>query len=91
MTSRHHGRSRSPSPGRNLSGRKESSTLELVRIGVRRFILNDASIGDFHRTLRSAAKRGTLSPHPLTGAVFRNIVREAIDKRKRTVKKRRQR
>jgi hypothetical protein len=59
------------------------SKLELVREGVRRFILMDASIGDFHKAARTAAKLGELSPNPLTGAKFRGIVKEAIKDRKR--------
>jgi len=56
--------------------------LELVRQGVRRFILKDAPIGDFQRTIRAAARRGERSSHPLTGVVFRRIVKEAIRERK---------
>ena len=68
---------------RNAASRGTASTLVLVREGVRRFILNDASIGDFHRALRKAARRGEMSPNPLTGAAFRMIVKEAIEERKR--------
>lgn len=55
---------------------------KLVRAGVERFILKDASIYDFTRMLRSAAGGGA-SPHPLTKSVFLRIVRDAIRKRKR--------
>jgi len=63
------------------------STLDLVREGVRRFILNDASLGEFQKTIREAAEKGTLSPHPLTGAEFRRIVKEAITERNRRTSK----
>jgi hypothetical protein len=68
---------------RRTASKETTSTLDLVRDGVRRFILNDASIGDFHKAFRTAVKRGELSPNPLTGAAFRRIVKQAIDERKR--------
>lgn len=69
---------------RRIPARAETiSKLELVREGVRRFILEDASIGDFQKAARTAAKLGELSPNPLTGARFRGIVKEAIKERKR--------
>jgi hypothetical protein len=71
-----------PKRRKAISG-ETASTLDLVREGVRRFILNDASIGDFHKVFRLAVRRGELSPNPLTGAAFRRIVKEAIKERKR--------
>jgi hypothetical protein len=68
-----------------------TSTLDHVRDGVRRFILSDASIGDFHKALRSAVRTGKLSPNPLTGSALRKIVKEAIDERKSMAKKRNKR
>jgi len=50
---------------------------------VRRFILNYASIGDFHAALGTALKKGEMSPHPLTGAVLRKIIKQAIVDKKR--------
>jgi hypothetical protein len=67
--------------------KKTSSTLDRVREGVRRFILNDVSIGDFHNALRTAVRKGELSPNPLTGAAFRKIVTQVMSERKRTSKK----
>jgi hypothetical protein len=64
-----------------------TSTLDLVREGVRRFILNDASLGDFRKAIRVAAKRGKMSPNPLTGTAFRKIVKEAIAERDRKTSK----
>jgi hypothetical protein len=57
--------------------------LKIVREGVERFILKDASIGDFRRAIRRASKKGDFSSHPLTGAIFRKIVHEAIKERER--------
>jgi hypothetical protein len=66
---------------------KASSTLDRVREGVRRFILNDVSIGDFHQALRTAVRKGELSPNPLTGKAFRKIVTQVMSEQKQTVKK----
>jgi hypothetical protein len=68
---------------RNVVSGEAASTLDLVRVGVRRFILDEASIGDFHKIFRRAVRRGVLPPNPLTGAAFRRIVKEAIKERKR--------
>jgi hypothetical protein len=73
---------RAPKRRKAIAGKTES-TLDLVREGVRRFILNDASIGDFHKVFRLAVRKGELSPNPLTGAAFRRIVKDAIKERKR--------
>jgi hypothetical protein len=62
------------------------STLDLVKEGVRRFVLNHASLGEFQKTVRDAAEKGETSPHPLTGVEFRRIVEEAIAERNRTTK-----
>lgn len=71
-------------PKRTSTARKAAtSTLDLVREGVRRFILHDASIGDFRKTIRDAARKGELSPPSLTGTAFRRIVKQAIAERKR--------
>jgi hypothetical protein len=59
------------------------STLDLIRDGVRRFILNDASLGDFRKTIRSVGRKGASSTHPLTGIAFRKIVKQAIVERRR--------
>jgi hypothetical protein len=55
---------------------------------VRRFILNEASIGEFREAIRTAIRTGELSPNPLTGVRFRKIVKQVIDERKREAKKR---
>lgn len=68
---------------REATENENNAVLELVREGVRRFILKDAPIGDFQKAIRTAAKRGEGSSHPLTRAVFRRIVRAAIHERSR--------
>jgi len=72
---------------RKVASRKTSDILDLVKAGVERFILKDAPIGDFQRAVRLAAKNGELSSHPITGVVFRDIVRRAIQERKRKNRK----
>ena len=72
---------------RKVASRKTADILDLVKEGVERFILKDASIGDFQKAVRSAAKKGELSSHPVTGAVFRGIVKRAIQERKRRIEK----
>lgn len=56
---------------------------KLVKVGVERFMLKGATIADFLKTIRSAAKREGVSPHPLTRAVFSRIVKNAIKKHER--------
>ena len=67
---------------RTRTGKDTESTLDLIQEGVRRFILKDASMGDFHKAIRAAAKLGELSPNPLSGATLRRIVKEAIKEEK---------
>lgn len=62
--------------------RGSASVADLVRKGVERFILKDANMMSFMKTVRAAAKKGGKSSHPLTGAAFRQIVGEAVRKRK---------
>ena len=69
--------------GKKATPFKKDAILELVKAGVRRFVSNDAPIGEFQRLVREAARKGEQSSHPLTGLVFRRIVRQAIRDRKR--------
>ncbi len=70
---------------RQAAVREEAAVLELVRTGVKRFILKDAPIGSFQKAIRGAARIGEQSSHPLTGVVFRRIVKEALRERKRRI------
>jgi hypothetical protein len=75
-------------PARVREARKSlTSKLELIRRGVRRFILDDATLDEFRRAVRLAASEGRQSPNPLPGGAFRKIVRDAIAERKRNVKR----
>jgi DNA-binding NarL/FixJ family response regulator len=64
------------------SGKAEEEILELVRIGVERFILKKATIEDFLRTIRAVSEKEKIYSHQLTKSVFSKIVKEAIRKRK---------
>lgn len=66
---------------------KSTSVLDLVRGGVERFVLKDATMMSFQKTIRAASKKGDSSVHPLTGAAFRRIVKEAILERKRRIRR----
>jgi hypothetical protein len=68
---------------RKAVGETLPSTLDLVRKGVRRFILDGATFDDFQKAVRLAARRGSPSPNPLPGGTFRKIVKDAVAERKR--------
>jgi DNA-binding NarL/FixJ family response regulator len=78
---------RTPKPGKHAPDR-ESEILKLVRAGVKRFILQDAPIGDFQKAIRDASERREVTSHPLSGVEFRRIVKEAIRQRKRNLARR---
>jgi DNA-binding NarL/FixJ family response regulator len=71
------------------AGDKASEILELVRAGVKRFILDDAPIADFQKAVREASKKPMISSHPLSGVEFRRIVKEAMEQRKKNLARRR--
>ncbi len=77
-------RPRSPRPKR-VPVRHTTSVLDLVRAGVERFVLKDATMMSFQKTIRAAAKKGGNSTHPLSGVAFRRIVKQAIRERKRRI------
>ena len=79
-TQRSHTRSTPPDP--------PTTKLDDVRDKVRRFILNQTSIGEFYDSLRRAAGNDELAPHPLTGLRFRKIVTDVIRTRKTDAEKR---
>ena len=72
-----------PPKRRGRTSKEFDPTVEFVREGVRRFILSDASIGDFHTAIHTAMKNGEMSPHPLTRAVLRKIIKQAIVEKQR--------
>lgn len=60
----------------------------LVREGIERFILKDATIHDFLKTMRSVARREKVYSHQLTRAVFSRIVKQAVKTRNRQQRRR---
>jgi hypothetical protein len=61
---------------------RETAVENLVKAGVERFILENATMDEFLRTLRIAGEPESLYAHQLTGSVLSRIVRQAIHKRK---------
>ena len=51
---------------------------EFVQAGVSGFILKDATVNDFLKTIRSVAKGRQILPPNLTGSLFSQIVEQAI-------------
>lgn len=57
----------------------QADVLEFVQAGVSGFILKDATINDFLKTIRSVAKGFQVLPPNLTGSLFSQIVEHAIN------------
>jgi DNA-binding NarL/FixJ family response regulator len=57
----------------------QADVLEYVRAGVSGFILKDATINDFLRTIRSVAQGVKVLPSLLTGSLFSQIVEHAVN------------
>jgi len=66
--------------GKLRSGKAEEEILALVRTGVESFILKNATVEEFFRTIKAAAEKEETYSHQLTRSVFSKIVREAIRK-----------
>jgi DNA-binding NarL/FixJ family response regulator len=56
----------------------EADVVDFVKAGVAGFILKDATVDDFLRTIRSVAEGHKVLPPPLTGSLFSQIVEHAI-------------
>jgi len=56
----------------------QEDIVEFVRAGVTGFILKDAPIDDFVRTIRAVAEGTTVLPTPLAGTLFSQISRQAV-------------
>jgi two-component system response regulator DegU len=56
----------------------QSDILDFVKAGVSGFILKDATVGDFLRTIRSVARGIKVLPSHLTESLFSQIVENAI-------------
>ena len=60
----------------------EEDILEFVRAGVSGFILKDATIDEFLRTIRSVAQGAKVLPPLLTSSLFSQIVAHAVNEAK---------
>ena len=60
----------------------QADVFEFVHAGVSGFILKDASVSDFLKTIRSVAKGLQILPPNLTGSLFSQIVEHAINESK---------
>ena len=63
----------------------QTDVLEFVRVGVSGFILKDASIAEFLKTIRSVYKGAQVLPAHLTGSLFSQIVDYAVNGSKTSV------
>ena len=58
----------------------QADVLEFVGAGVSGFILKDATVNDFLKTIRSVAKGLQVLPSNLTGSLFSQIVEHAVSR-----------
>src|SRR5664280_399607 len=63
----------------------QADVFEFVQAGVSGFILKDASIADFLKTIRSVYQGAQVLPPNLTGSLFSQIVEDAINGSKPSV------
>jgi len=57
----------------------QADVFEFVQAGVAGFILKDANIADFYKTIRSVYEGAKILPAHLTGSLFSQIVEHAIN------------
>ena len=57
----------------------QADVFEFVQVGVSGFILKDATVNDFLKTIRSVAKGLQVLPPNLTGSLFSQIIEHAIN------------
>jgi two-component system, NarL family, response regulator DegU len=56
----------------------QEDILELVKKGVSGFVLKEATVGDFVKTIKSVAEGAKVLPPQLTGSLFSQIVENAV-------------
>jgi hypothetical protein len=54
-----------------------------VRKGVENFILNDATVEDFLKTIRAMSEKGKRYSHPLTSKALLNTIKDVTRQRMR--------
>lgn len=57
----------------------QADVLKFVQAGVSGFILKDATVNDFYKTIRSVAEGSKVLPDNLTGSLFSQIVENAVN------------
>ena len=67
-----------------VSRKEKEAILELVREGVRKFALSQASISEFYNILLEVDKSGANYRHVLSGRIFREIIKTALHERKQS-------
>ena len=70
---------------------KSTDIESLVKAGVEKFILNQTTIDDFLRTMRSASKKEGAYSHQLTRSVLSSIVKQAVRKRQGRLRRQKRR
>jgi DNA-binding NarL/FixJ family response regulator len=75
-----------PGPTRGASSklrveRAKKEFIDLVRTGIEGFILKNATVEDFLRTIRGVAEEEEIYAHQLTSSVLSAIVKDALRKR----------
>ncbi|MFA7359835.1 MAG: response regulator transcription factor [Candidatus Kapaibacterium sp.] len=65
----------------------ESDILDFVKAGVSGFILKDAMVNDFLKTIRLVASGEKVLPHHMTGSLFTQIIETAIKSKKKVAVK----
>lgn len=60
----------------------QSDVFEFVQAGVSGFLLKDATVNDFLKTIRSVAKGVQVLPPNMTGSLFSQIVEHAVNESK---------
>ena len=60
----------------------QSDIIEFIQAGVSGFILKDANVNEFFKTIRSVNQGAQVLPLNLTGSLFSQIVAQAINKSK---------
>ena len=64
----------------------QSDIVEFVQAGASGFILKDATVRDFLRTIRLVAHGGKVLPPPLTGSLFSHVVEYALKNGKKQLR-----
>jgi len=70
---------------RHHAGEQEFESL--ITKGVRKFILEGATMGELFEALQSVSRKSVVPPHKRSAKLLSQIVRELMEKRKKTPKR----